>query len=49
VPREFNRHGDRCRYHVNARNDLSLFADDTFDLVLTLIVLQHMQPKYILN
>jgi len=47
--RQFNRHGDRCHYHVNARDDLSLFPDNTFDLVFTNIVLQHMQPKYSLN
>ncbi|SIO28975.1 Methyltransferase domain-containing protein [Singulisphaera sp. GP187] len=44
--RQHNRHGDRCRYHVNARDDLAIFADNTFDLVYTNIVLQHMQPKY---
>ena len=47
--REYNRHGDRCRYHVNARDDLAMFPDNTFDLVYTNIVLQHMQPKYALG
>ena len=47
--REFNRHGDRCRYHVNSRDDLTIFDDNTFDCVYTNIVLQHMEPKYALN
>ena len=42
--RTFNRHGERCQYHVNAVADLTLFADDTFDLVYSNIVLQHMHP-----
>lgn len=41
-----NRHGDRVRYHVNDAADLRLFADGTFDLLLSLLVLQHMAPRY---
>ncbi len=40
----FNRHGDRCRYHVNAEADLRLFGDETFDFVYSNIVLQHIRP-----
>lgn len=40
-----NKHGDRCRYVLNQRGDLSLFADDTFDLVYSNITLQHMPPR----
>jgi len=47
--RSYNRHGERCQYLVNDRNDLSLFDDNTFDLVYSIIVLQHMQPRYALN
>lgn len=36
----------RCYYHVNETNDLALFEDDTFDLVYTMIVLQHMPRRY---
>jgi SAM-dependent methyltransferase len=39
-----NQYGDRCRYHVNVRDDLGLFGDDVFDLVYSNIVLQHMEP-----
>lgn len=42
----YNRFGDRCTYAVNDRPDLSLFADEEFDFILTLIVLQHMKPSY---
>ncbi len=46
LAREWNQHGDRCTYHVNDRDDLSLFADGTFDFVYTAHVLQHMEPRY---
>jgi len=44
--REINRFGDRCRYHVNDRDDLALFDDATFDFVYSDIVLQHIAPEY---
>src|SRR5947209_8237630 len=44
--RRVNRHGDRCRYHVNPASDLRLFESETFDFVLSIIVLQHMEPHY---
>jgi SAM-dependent methyltransferase len=43
--RTFNRHGEHCRYHLNKSPDLSLFAEDTFDLVYSNLVLQHMKPE----
>lgn len=48
VARQANRQGERCRFHVNAAPDLALFEAGTFDLVLSLIVLQHMEPRYAL-
>ena len=44
--RRFNRHGDRCRYHHNEQQDLALFEDASFDLVLSVLVLQHMRPEF---
>jgi SAM-dependent methyltransferase len=41
-----NRHGERCRYHLNASDDLALFADGTFDLAVSLLVLQHVENRY---
>ena len=41
-----NRFGDRCKYHLNEKDELSLFADGSFDFVLTFICLQHMEPRY---
>jgi SAM-dependent methyltransferase len=40
--REGSAHPDGCRYHVNARGDLRLFDDGTFDLAHSSIVLQHV-------
>jgi SAM-dependent methyltransferase len=41
-----NQFGDRCRYHVNDRDDLALFPDGVFDLVYSDIVLQHIAPQF---
>jgi SAM-dependent methyltransferase len=39
-----NRHGARVSYHANDRPDLSIFPDHTFDLIVSTIVLQHIEP-----
>jgi ubiquinone/menaquinone biosynthesis C-methylase UbiE len=46
LAREYNRHGDRCKYHVNDKGNLSFFPDQSFDLVFSLLTLQHMPPEY---
>jgi SAM-dependent methyltransferase len=37
--------GSPCRFDVNARPDLTLFPDCSFDLVYSNLVLQHMPPE----
>ena len=49
LARRINRHGDRCRYHLNATVDLALFPPETFDFVLSLLVLQHLEPRHALR
>jgi ubiquinone/menaquinone biosynthesis C-methylase UbiE len=44
--REFNRFGDRVAYHLNDNDDLRIFAENSFDFVMSLIVLQHMPNRY---
>ena len=44
LARDHNRHRERCYYHVNGQPDLALFADGSFDFVLSKIVLQHNPP-----
>jgi SAM-dependent methyltransferase len=44
--RKLNRHGRKCRYVLNERNDLKSFRTGTFDFVCSLITLQHMKPEY---
>ncbi|MEO6593482.1 MAG: class I SAM-dependent methyltransferase [Planctomycetota bacterium] len=44
--RAANKIGARVTFEHNAKPDLSLFPSASFDFVLTLIVLQHMQTKY---
>jgi len=39
-----NRRGERCRFHHNRSPHLHLFADESFDFALSLLVLQHMEP-----
>jgi len=41
----YNRAPERCRYRHNTRPDLRLFADGTFDLVYSRLVLQHVPPR----
>ena len=41
---EHNRAGDRCRYHLNERRDLSLFDYGCFDFIYSNITLQHIPP-----
>jgi SAM-dependent methyltransferase len=43
---KYNRFGTKCHYHLNSVPNLSLFTDDSFDLIYSNLVLQHMHPKY---
>jgi SAM-dependent methyltransferase len=43
---QLNRRGERVHYHANPAADLALFGGETFDFVLSYIVLQHMEPRY---
>jgi len=47
--RRYNRHGARVTYHVNTRDDLCVFPDDSFDLILSYVTLQHIHPRYTLK
>jgi SAM-dependent methyltransferase len=40
-----NRHPDRVRFHDNQSPDLRPFEDGSFTFVLSLFVLQHMEPE----
>ena len=40
--KDYNRYGERCRYLVNATDDLRQFQDASFDFVFSVIVLQHV-------
>jgi ubiquinone/menaquinone biosynthesis C-methylase UbiE len=44
--RRHNEHGERVTYVHNPHSDLHLFGTDQFDLVYSLITLQHMEPLY---
>ena len=44
--RELNRHGDRCEYIIHGSSRLP-FADASFDLIYTRIVLQHIPSALI--
>ncbi|MDG6982835.1 MAG: methyltransferase domain-containing protein [Nitrososphaerota archaeon] len=35
-----------CHYKINQRSDLGIFPDNHFDFAISLITLQHMEPKY---
>lgn len=44
LARQYNKHGDRCQYHVNVEPDLALFDSESFDFIYSTIVLQHNPP-----
>jgi hypothetical protein len=44
--RRLSRRSPGCVYHVNDRPDLAIFPDRSFDLVYSVYVLQHMEPRY---
>jgi SAM-dependent methyltransferase len=44
VARKHNRRPDRCAFHQNRAEDLSLFDDAIFSFVYSTLVLQHMAP-----
>lgn len=46
LARKYDQFPGRCQYHVNDRDDLALFPDNTFDFVYSRLVLQHMQPVF---
>lgn len=46
---ENNQFPDKCKYFLNSNNDLALFHDQSFDFIISMITLQHMQPKYAQN
>jgi SAM-dependent methyltransferase len=47
LARGANKLGDRCRYQVNDRDDLQIFASSSFDLVYSSLTLQHVEPTLI--
>lgn len=49
LAKSFNRDPDKIRFLQNTSVDLSLLASDQFDLVLSLITLQHMAPRHALR
>jgi SAM-dependent methyltransferase len=43
---QHNRYPEKCRYFVNESDDLKLFSDRSFDFIVSIIVLQHIEPSY---
>lgn len=42
--KKFNKYKDRCIYHINTKNNLRIFTDNSFDFIYSNIVLQHNKP-----
>lgn len=45
--KRYNRYGTKCSYYVNDTDNLSLFADNSFTFIYSILVLQHMRQRYI--
>jgi SAM-dependent methyltransferase len=45
----YNRHGSRCQYILNTDERLVSIADSSIDFVYSILVLQHMSPRYSKN
>ena len=37
---------EHCQFIHNTRENLEVFASDSFDFIVTMMVLQHMEPQY---
>jgi SAM-dependent methyltransferase len=44
LAKQYNRLGDRCHYVLNTEPDLRIFPDRHFDLIYSVLTLQHMPP-----
>lgn len=44
---EYNRHGNRCQYLLNERDDLAQVAAASVDFIYSSIALQHTPPRYV--
>jgi SAM-dependent methyltransferase len=44
--KRLNQHPGGCNYVVNDKPNLECFEDESFDMVLSIIVLQHINPRY---
>ena len=42
--RAANQHGERCKFVLNERDDLTIFDDEDFDFVLCIAVFEHIPP-----
>lgn len=47
LARQYNRHGERCRYVLNDQNHLRIFAAEQFDFICSRITLQHLPRRHI--
>jgi ubiquinone/menaquinone biosynthesis C-methylase UbiE len=45
--RRYNRFPERCEYVLNAGDHLRVFPDAYFDLIFSILTLQHMEPRFI--
>jgi len=44
--RRFNRHPEKCHYHVTGAVDLSLFNDSSFNFLYSALTLQHIEVRF---
>jgi ubiquinone/menaquinone biosynthesis C-methylase UbiE len=49
LARKYNKYPDKCKFYLNETNDLKTFKDSSFNLICSVLTLQHMEKKYIMR
>jgi ubiquinone/menaquinone biosynthesis C-methylase UbiE len=49
LAKTYNQDEEKCKYLVHQQETLSIFPDNEFDFIISVLVLQHMEERYALN
>jgi hypothetical protein len=46
LAKRYNQYERKCKYIINKATDLKIFDDNSFDVILSLFTLQHLEPEF---